>query len=309
MSKNTLTIAYDGEALQSGTMDVRELAPALLAFGNLLEEANKELNGNDSKMQVLVKSDFKAGSFHVDFEIIRSLGTQLSLLWNNVSTQSIDAILEHLGLISSITGISLLELFRSIRGRRIKQGTTIEQNNVRIEFEDNSEPIVVHKNVYQLFINLNIQEDIQKVLRPLEKEGIDRFFTLKDGAVQKEIPKSEINYYRTPEISAKPIEEKLYENTINAAYKIVTASFEEGYKWRLTNGQDKTTATLKDPAFINKIDNNEVAISKDDMLIVEMKTTQWNIQGNIKTENEIIRVLEHQKAYRQLSIPLYKDEE
>ncbi|MBC2728608.1 hypothetical protein [Desulfosporosinus sp.] len=78
MSTYELTIAYDGSALQDGTMDVRELAPALLAFGNLLEEANKELNGSNSKMQFLVKTDFKAGSFHVDFEIIRTLGAQIS---------------------------------------------------------------------------------------------------------------------------------------------------------------------------------------------------------------------------------------
>ncbi|MBC2722357.1 MAG: hypothetical protein HGJ97_06705, partial [Desulfosporosinus sp.] len=70
----------------------------------------------------------------------------------------------------------------------------------------------------------------------------------------------------------------------------------------------KITAALNDPNFINQIDNNEVAISKDDLLIVEMKTTQWQAHdGNIKTENEIVKVLEHKRTPKQLAIPFYEE--
>lgn len=37
MTKSLLHIAYDGPALEDGTMDVRELAPALLAIGETIE--------------------------------------------------------------------------------------------------------------------------------------------------------------------------------------------------------------------------------------------------------------------------------
>lgn len=310
MSKYALTIAYDGSALQDGSMDVRELAPALLAFGNLLEEANKELNGPTAKMQVLVKSDFKSGSFHVDFEIARTLAAQVGFLWNNITSYSIEQILNHIGLVTTISGITLLELFRKIAGRKIKSGTVIEDNSIKIEFEDNSQSITVEKNVYQLFINLDIQSALQSILKPLEKDGVDRFFTEKNGKVEREISKSEMNYYRTPEVVKRsPVEKIILESTSKAAFKIVTASFEEGYKWRLTNGQDKITATINDQLFINRIDSNEVSISKKDLLMVEMKTTQWQLQdGSIKTENEIIKVLEHTKSPNQLVIPFFEEE-
>ena len=313
MSKFALTIAYDGTALQDGIMDVKELAPALLAFGSLLEEANKELNGPDSKMQVLVKSDFKTGSFHVDFEIARTLADQIGFLWNNVRSHSVEEILNHIGLIATITGlnpITLFGLFKAIKGRKIKKGTVVENNNVRLEFEDNSGPIIVERTVYQLFINLKIQSSIRNILKPLEKEGVERFFSQKDGKTEKEIIKSEIPYYRTPEISKlSSEEEKIIESTSRAAFKIVTASFEEGYKWRLTNnGQDRITAMLRDQIFIDKIDNNEVSLSKEDVLIVEMKTTQWHSQdGSIKTENEILQVIEHKKRVSQLAIPFFDE--
>jgi len=312
MSNCALTIAYDGPALQNGTMDVKELAPALLAFGNLLEEANKELNGPDSKMQVFVKSDFKAGSFHVDFEIVRTLGQQISFLLNKAGSIPIEEILNYIGLVVGITGINgvtLFGLFKAIKGRKIKKGIIIQDGNVQLEFEDKSEPVIVNKNVYNLFINLNIQESIQHIVKPLEKEGIDRFFTEKNGKIQKEITKDEVIYYHTPQISKENLqEEKLIENTSRAAFKIVTASFEEGYKWRLSNGQDKITATLKDQTFIDQIDSNEVSLSKEDILIVEMKTIQWQaLDGTIKIENEIIKVLEHRKKATQLVIPFYED--
>lgn len=308
VGKYALTIAYDGSGLQDGTMDVKELAPALLAFGTLLDEANKELNGSDAKLQVLVKSDFKAGSFHVDFEIARTLMEQVSLLWSISPPFTVDQILEYLGLVSvfsSITGITVLELFEKIAGRKIKKGTVIEDNNIKLEFEDNSQSITINKNVYQLFINLGVQSSIQKIIKPLEKDGIDRFFSQKNGKTEREILKSDVPYYRTPEVAKKgPEEEILAESVSKVAFKIITASFEEGYKWRLTNGQDKITAAIKDQSFISKVYNNEVSISKSDTLIVEMKTVQWLAQdGSIKTENEIIKVLEHKKIPNQLVIP------
>ena len=54
MSRATFTIAYDGPALTNHTMDVRDLAPAMLAVGQLCDAANVVLNGERSKIQVHV---------------------------------------------------------------------------------------------------------------------------------------------------------------------------------------------------------------------------------------------------------------
>jgi hypothetical protein len=57
VSKHQFSIAYDGTALVTTgdhSIDVQALAPALLAFGKLIREANSEFNGKRSTANVRV---------------------------------------------------------------------------------------------------------------------------------------------------------------------------------------------------------------------------------------------------------------
>ncbi|WP_164672344.1 hypothetical protein [Pseudomonas viridiflava] len=65
MSKASLQIVYDGPALQTHEMEVSNLAPALLALGELFEEANTTLNDYRTKVSVNVKGSFKTGCFAI----------------------------------------------------------------------------------------------------------------------------------------------------------------------------------------------------------------------------------------------------
>ncbi len=51
-------VTYDGPALESSEMDVRELAPALLAFGDLLDASTRALCGAQVRPQVNVRGGF-----------------------------------------------------------------------------------------------------------------------------------------------------------------------------------------------------------------------------------------------------------
>ena len=70
MSTETFTIAYDGVALRDGAMDVRDLAPALLALGQLMDAANANLNGSAAHIQLQVKATEK-GSFKIAFDLVQ----------------------------------------------------------------------------------------------------------------------------------------------------------------------------------------------------------------------------------------------
>jgi hypothetical protein len=68
MSRASFTIAYDGPALRDGAMDVRDLAPALLAVGQLFDAANTVLNQNEARVNVNVTATGD-GSFEIFFEV------------------------------------------------------------------------------------------------------------------------------------------------------------------------------------------------------------------------------------------------
>lgn len=66
-------LVHDGPALVQHQMDVRALAAALLAMGDLVERANELLNGSQATVSVNVHASFKSGSFGIDLKLAQSL--------------------------------------------------------------------------------------------------------------------------------------------------------------------------------------------------------------------------------------------
>ena len=63
-------LIYDGPLLQNGTIDVRELGPALTALGELVDEANSTLQLGLQSPRVIVTAQFRRGSFLSELRIV-----------------------------------------------------------------------------------------------------------------------------------------------------------------------------------------------------------------------------------------------
>ena len=134
MSTATVKVAYDGPILAAGTMDVRELAPALLAIGALCQDANKILNGNEAQVSVHVKAGFDTGSFDVNLEVVQTVQTLASQTKAFVLGDSVAAALQLaslLGLVSSGT-VGLIKLVKWINGRQVTKVEPDQAGNVTI---------------------------------------------------------------------------------------------------------------------------------------------------------------------------------
>jgi hypothetical protein len=62
MSHAEFSLKYDGSAVDAGTMDVRDLAPALLGVGQLIEAASRVVNGENSAVKVKIKTTRASGN-------------------------------------------------------------------------------------------------------------------------------------------------------------------------------------------------------------------------------------------------------
>jgi hypothetical protein len=99
VSRHEFSVAYDGKARgpEDHAIDVQALAPALLAFGKLIREANTEFNGKKSTAKVLVVSDFEHKCFNINFEVVLGLYEQAKTLLGIEGVKTAKEVLEWLG--------------------------------------------------------------------------------------------------------------------------------------------------------------------------------------------------------------------
>ena len=169
-SRTTLTVAYDGDAVRSGSMAVKELAPALLSLGSLCEEANRTLNADLAAVSISVQSDgFNPGSFEVSLDLLQNLKTLLT------SSDVADAK-EILTLLGLIGGGGLLGLYRWLKGRQPSPGTTLKDGSIQVNVQgDNNQVTVVQPQVLSLYNSTSVRSAYRGVLNPLISSGIDEF--------------------------------------------------------------------------------------------------------------------------------------
>jgi hypothetical protein len=98
----SFNVIFEGDAVKNYEIDANDLAVSLSGISDVIKEANKEINGVDcSRARIVVKSDFKPGSFLVD----------LALLLTSTNIQAVINILEILGFFGLTAG-SLIQIIK-----------------------------------------------------------------------------------------------------------------------------------------------------------------------------------------------------
>lgn len=295
MSMASFSVAFCGPALESGSMNVRELAPALLAFGALLEESNRVLNGGAASVSVHVKR-FEDGSFGISFDVAQKLADQLVDLLSGSSITAASNLIQLLGF-AGMTGASLWALIKRARGRKPLKAKKLEDGNVEIDFSE--ELLVVPAKVFDLYRDVKVRKELENALKPLEKDGVTSLEIKSDGQVIEGASKAETAWFHTPETE----DEKIEEDERTAVFSIHSLSFKDDNKWRLSDGTNTFYVTISDKAFLQKMNDNLAYFAKGDLLKVRLNVKTWAVADGIRTEYEAISILEHKSAAKQLSLP------
>ena len=284
-------VVYDGKALDEHLMDVRDLAPAMMAISDLLTHANKEINGDKLEIQLNVKANFKTGCFGIEFVEHLSWVNQIKDMLIGPNATALANASGILGLVGFFCGSTagVIQLYKFLKGKPpLKIEETVENTKV---YSSETEYLEVDKRTLRLYRSKVIASDIEKMLEPLSKEGIDTFYVAKEMSDEKPqlfIDKKDIEYFKFQDL-----DDHLSESTSVTFLQIESISFKEKNKWRFNNGGSTINASILDESFLHKVDSGLLRFGKGDLLKVELKTIQFLAHTKLKTEFEVVKVIEH----------------
>lgn len=303
MSDANFSLIFEGPAVENGEIDVQDLAPSLMALGELLQAANAELNGERARVAVKLRATRK-GSFEVDLSVVQSLAAQAATLLDSLAghkdgiaaaNELADVILKVGGAVIG-TGGGLLALLKWLRGRKPDK---IEPRAGEVHVHLGDTVFVTNSQTILLAENRIVREQARKVVAVLEKEGIDRIATRQDGPEKLTIERAEVSYFDIPDGTEETLEDSEREMWL----QIDSLSFKEGNKWRLTDGGEPFFASVEDVDFLNKIAKGEVSFSKaDDLHCLVHERQSRTSKGQLRKDRTIMRVIEHRPGARQLKL-------
>ena len=293
MSTASFVVSFDGPGVVDGTIDVRDLAPALMALGKAIDAANRVINGDRVPAHINVKATGE-GSFEVDLDLVLSGWAAVKGLLLSPDGQAAAMIL---GLLGFTLREGLIGLYRWLRGRRIE---TARQEGSLIVITIGDETITVPLEVLRLYQEVAVNQAIGELLDTLENDRIETI-SFKE---HRSAPATQVLTKRDREriVLPTPVEETVIDETRPMALSIRSLAFQEGNKWRLYDGQNVITATISDPEFLGRVDRSEVRFAKSDVLICMVRTVQKQSSEGLKTEHIVERVVDYRPAPQQIEL-------
>lgn len=291
MSIERFHLVYDGLALAEHRMDVRDLAPALVAIGNLASDTNKLINGDSTDIRVEVHASFKAGSFGIEMFFSQDILKQVQDLLTGQSASSLANLGGILSLIG-LTGGGLFSLLRQLRGRKPNKIEQLKNGSARL-FMSDTEIIEIEDNrIIRLYRNREVRMSVDKLLSPLERDGIDSFGVVQNNTVLISINTEEQPYFKwTPQEDGEIVSDTTRERIVLMLESVV---FKDGNKWRVHDGQFGFHAAINDIEFISRIENGE-RFGKGDVLIADLRIIQTVNEGILQSKYQIEKVHEHRE--------------
>ena len=291
-STSALTLSYEGPALAENTISVRDLAPALLATGDLFDRSSYLLFGENANSDVKVTAT-RSGSFEIDLVL------QMGFVASNILTSPLLVSALNLRQVAVIA----IELTKQLRkphddsvdrlDREIAEAT--EHVAVRIgDFEmtvDGSAETVetVALETLQIVKNPHVLDAMRRMVEPVRREGIDQMVIKDRYSRLASVSKDEVNLFDSDSVERDV-------RNITVSSQLLTVVYphlgEGNRKWRLHDGNKLNWYLIRDEEFINEVRQRIRRFAVGDILECEIRIIQQiTPEGKIKSDLEIVKVL------------------
>lgn len=318
MSEASTTIAYVGKKVEDGTMDARDLGPALLAIGKVCERAHEVINKDSKGIAVLVKK-INTGSFEIDLSVTASLIEQTKNLFGVSDYKSADDILNTLGLgkewfvkglseqlgkrtadaiaagVAGVGGVSiwtLIKLMKFLKNRKPSE-VTIKEDDVKMMV--GSQPTTVPKDLWKLYNDKKTRNYLSDIVSPLEQEGMDalEIRDKKQKTTAEKITKEEIPYFMGDQKESVVEESK---SKVLLQVDTTHMTDPEKRRWIFSSigkgSRVSFSASIMDKTYMDRIKRGEI-LFKHGVRIRATLITRQITQGNKERNEYELHDIEH----------------
>jgi hypothetical protein len=292
MPEAVMTLQYEGPAVDSGAMDVRQLAPALIATADVMRAAHALLNVPGPSPQVNIQAT-RPGSFIVDLQVADpGIGSQiLGLL---VSRGADGAV--NLGAMVTLV-VSSIGAVRWLRNRKIARTERPTPDLVRIVIDD-STTLEIRPEALRLMMDAGYRRALRAMVEPLTGDQGIRRLTVNADDQGETVASADVPAFDVPPAT----EEDLGESVSEVVLRPVNVAFTEGNKWRFNDGETTFHAAIDDIGFLSRVDAGTEWFAKNDMLRVRLRTRQRRDAEGLHTERTVTEVLDHLSGAVQLDL-------
>lgn len=177
MPDATMTLQFKGDAVDAGAMNVRQLAPVLIAAADVIRDAHFLLDMPGQSPQVKLRAT-ASGSFIVQLLVTNSdaLGLQTTSL---LTSPSVTAAANLSALVGAV--IATIGYVKKLGGRMVTQTRQIASDQVRVELADGSS-IEVPGDLVLLLTDPGYRRSLRGMVEPLAgNRGVDSLTVSSDG--------------------------------------------------------------------------------------------------------------------------------
>lgn len=287
-----LSIRYAGPALDAYSMDVRQLAPSLLALADLFVIAHNQVGPSLAPPPALEVTAQRGGSFIVDLWLaIQETGdTLIDVLNGRHATAGASAATLGGPVIAAV-----LWARNRLRKGRERDVTEVESGRVRITWPDGTR-MEAPSEAQELVQNMDFNRAAARVFEPLRREGIDEVELRQRGRGRREsvqVAREDLPAFNTLEDD----ETLLSDNERMVVIRVENLAFKPGNKWRVNDGTASIWASVNDLAFMQRMSGGEERFADGDSFVVRMRDRQYQSPSEgIRVVHSIEEIVEHRSA-------------